>query len=163
MRGIRASSMTDHNPGTESRHRGDGDSRDAKQGDDLDLMDGGVLADTYEAPTGRSTSRTPTAGAAEHRQRQRAQPQAELLGLQDPDTWGGWVREPLVTDLPSSYDIVGAQQHLPKGSIRELHRHHVYDVATVRVGDIWYFPEGVPHTIQGLEGENITEEDEDLV
>ncbi|RYP00807.1 hypothetical protein DL764_006411 [Monosporascus ibericus] len=56
-------------------------------------------------------------------------------------------------DLPSSHDIPGAQQPLPKGSIRQLHCHRVYDVATVRVGAIWYFPEGVPHTIQGLDGE----------
>lgn len=38
---------------------------------------------------------------------------------------GGWVREQVVTDLPSSHDIAGAQQHLTKGSIRELHWHRV--------------------------------------
>ena len=34
---------------------------------------------------------------------------------------GGWVREQVITDLPSSHDIAGAQQHLAKGSIREPH------------------------------------------
>lgn len=34
---------------------------------------------------------------------------------------GGWVREQVITDLPASNDISGAQQHLAKGSIREPH------------------------------------------
>ena len=38
---------------------------------------------------------------------------------------GGWVREQVVTDLPASKDIAAAQQHLTKGSIRELHWHRV--------------------------------------
>lgn len=38
---------------------------------------------------------------------------------------GGWVREQVVTDLPSSKDISGAQQHLSKGAVRELHWHKV--------------------------------------
>lgn len=38
---------------------------------------------------------------------------------------GGWVRESLITDLPASGDIAGAQFHLNKGSIREFHWHTV--------------------------------------
>ena len=38
---------------------------------------------------------------------------------------GGWVREQVITDLPSSHDISSAQQHLKKGAIRELHWHRV--------------------------------------
>lgn len=38
---------------------------------------------------------------------------------------GGWVREQVVTDLPQSKHIAGAQQHLSKGAIRELHWHKV--------------------------------------
>jgi oxalate decarboxylase len=38
---------------------------------------------------------------------------------------GGWVREQVVTDLPSSTDVAAAQQHLAKGAIRELHWHAV--------------------------------------
>jgi oxalate decarboxylase len=38
---------------------------------------------------------------------------------------GGWTREQVVTDLPSSPDIAAAQQHLHKGAVRELHWHRV--------------------------------------
>lgn len=38
---------------------------------------------------------------------------------------GGWVREQITSDLPASHDISGAQQHLKKGAIRELHWHRV--------------------------------------
>lgn len=38
---------------------------------------------------------------------------------------GGWVREQVVQDLPQSRDIAGAQQHLKKGAVRELHWHKV--------------------------------------
>jgi hypothetical protein len=38
---------------------------------------------------------------------------------------GGWVREQVIQDLPQSRDISGAQQHLKKGAIRELHWHRV--------------------------------------
>ncbi|KAI1141243.1 putative oxalate decarboxylase oxdC [Hypoxylon sp. FL0543] len=88
---------------------------------------------------------------------------------------GGWVREQVVTDLPTSKQISGAQQHLTKGSIRELHWHRVaewgyvyagsilvsgvdqngqYEVSKLDEGDIWYFPKGIAHTVQGLEDEN---------
>lgn len=29
-----------------------------------------------------------------------------------------------------------------------------YQVETLNVGDIWYFPKGAAHTIQGLDAEN---------
>lgn len=38
---------------------------------------------------------------------------------------GGWTREQIVSDLPSSHDIAGAQQHLKKGATREMHWHRV--------------------------------------
>lgn len=38
---------------------------------------------------------------------------------------GGWVREQVVTDLPSSPDLSAAQLHLTKGAIREMHWHRV--------------------------------------
>lgn len=47
---------------------------------------------------------------------------------------GGWVREQVVTDLPSSHDIAAAQQHLTKGSLRELHWHRV--VSSISSPDI---------------------------
>lgn len=88
---------------------------------------------------------------------------------------GGWVREQVVTDLPTSKDLSAAQLHLTKGAIRELHWHRVSEwgyvtagsvrlaavdengknqVGTVQSGDIWYFPKGSAHTIQGLEDQN---------
>ncbi|TVY17899.1 putative oxalate decarboxylase [Lachnellula arida] len=88
---------------------------------------------------------------------------------------GGWSREQVITDLPSSHDIAAAQQHLKKGALRELHWHKVaewgyvyngqvlvsavnekgeYEVDTLNVGDIWYFPKGEAHTVQGLADEN---------
>lgn len=88
---------------------------------------------------------------------------------------GGWVREQVITDLPSSGDISGAQQHLEKGAIRELHWHRVAEwgfvykgqitvfavdengrnqYETLNEGDIWYFPKGEAHGVQGLADEN---------
>ncbi|CZR68499.1 related to oxalate decarboxylase [Phialocephala subalpina] len=80
---------------------------------------------------------------------------------------GGWTREQIVSDIPASTDIAGAQQHLKKGASRELHWHRVaewgylysgsvllsavdehgnYQVDKLEVGDIWYFPKGAAHT-----------------
>lgn len=88
---------------------------------------------------------------------------------------GGWVREQVITDLPASTDIAAAQQHLQKGAIRELHWHRVaewgflyagrilisvvdsngsYQVSELNPGDVWYFPKGAAHVIQGLDDEN---------
>ncbi|KAI9681753.1 MAG: hypothetical protein M1829_000498 [Trizodia sp. TS-e1964] len=88
---------------------------------------------------------------------------------------GGWTRTQVITDLPQSHDIAGAQQHLKKGALRELHWHRVaewgyvyagsvlisavdeqgrYQVDKLDVGDIWYFPKGSAHTVQGLDEEN---------
>jgi hypothetical protein len=50
---------------------------------------------------------------------------------------GGWVREQVITDLPASNDISGAQQHLSKGAIRELHWHRV--VGFPRVFSLFLF------------------------
>ncbi|KAL5381842.1 hypothetical protein PMIN03_005507 [Paraphaeosphaeria minitans] len=88
---------------------------------------------------------------------------------------GGWVREQVIQDLPQSHDIAAAQQHLQRGAIRELHWHRVaewgivyegrilvsavnengkYQVDELGYGDIWYFPKGQAHTVQGLDDEN---------
>ncbi|KAE8168116.1 RmlC-like cupin domain-containing protein [Aspergillus tamarii] len=88
---------------------------------------------------------------------------------------GGWVREQVIQDLPQSHDISGAQQHLKKGAIRELHWHRVaewgflysgslllsgvdengqFTTEKLEEGDIWYFPKGVAHNVQGLDDEN---------
>ncbi|KAI8943273.1 hypothetical protein NX059_001293 [Plenodomus lindquistii] len=88
---------------------------------------------------------------------------------------GGWVREQVNDDLPASHDIAAAQQHLKKGAIRELHWHRVaewgqvlfgrvlvsavdengrHQTTELDFGDIWYFPKGQAHTVQGLDDEN---------
>jgi oxalate decarboxylase len=84
---------------------------------------------------------------------------------------GGWTRQVTVRDLPISKKMAGVQMRLITGGIRELHWHvgaewalmlygsaritavdqegrsHVSDV---NKGDLWIFPGGIPHSIQGL-------------
>src|ERR1700685_2248315 len=84
---------------------------------------------------------------------------------------GGWTHEVTETVLPSSKDIAGVNMRLTAGSYRELHWHTadewayvLYGNARVTVmnpdgtmfmgdvseGDLWIFPAGFPHSIQGL-------------
>lgn len=84
---------------------------------------------------------------------------------------GGWTNQVTETVLPSSKDIAGVRMRLTAGSFRELHWHTSDEWAivltgTTRVtvlnpdgtifigdvgkGDLWYFPAGYPHSIQGL-------------
>lgn len=90
---------------------------------------------------------------------------------------GGWTRQTTVRELPTSVELAGVNMRLDQGVIRELHWHQQAEWAyvlegAVRVtaldyeggnfiddlkkGDLWYFPSGVPHSLQGL-GENGTE------
>jgi oxalate decarboxylase len=84
---------------------------------------------------------------------------------------GGWTHQVTQRELPSSTDIAGVNMRLTAGSFRELHWHTadewaimLYGNARVTVlnpdgtifiddvskGDLWYFPAGYPHSIQGL-------------
>jgi len=84
---------------------------------------------------------------------------------------GGWTRQVTVRELPASKSIAGVEMRLTAGGVRELHWHvssewaimlygnariTAVDVAgksfvsDVGVGDLWLFPPGVPHSIQGL-------------
>src|SRR5216684_3436873 len=84
---------------------------------------------------------------------------------------GGWTNQVTESVLPSSKDIAGVRMRLTAGSFRELHWHTadewaimLYGNARVTVlnpdgtifiddvskGDLWYFPAGYPHSIQGL-------------
>jgi oxalate decarboxylase len=84
---------------------------------------------------------------------------------------GGWTHEVTQRVLPSSKDIAGVNMRLTAGSYRELHWHTadewayvLYGNARVTVmspdgnmfigdvgeGDLWLFPAGHPHSIQGL-------------
>ena len=84
---------------------------------------------------------------------------------------GGWSREVTVRELPVSKSMAGVDMRLTAGGIRELHWHTAAEwafmlfgnaritavdldgksfVADVTEGDLWYFPTGIPHSIQGL-------------
>ncbi|KAI9899100.1 hypothetical protein N3K66_005561 [Trichothecium roseum] len=90
---------------------------------------------------------------------------------------GGWTRQTTVRELPTSSELASVNMRLDKGAIRELHWHkeaewaYVLDgevritaldyeggnfIDDLKKGDLWYFPSGVPHSLQGL-GENGTE------
>src|SRR3981189_2745599 len=85
---------------------------------------------------------------------------------------GGWTRQVTVRELGVSKDITGVNMRLNAGGIRELHWHKAaewafmlygkaritavdvdgrYFVDDVGVGDLWFFPAGIPHSIQGLD------------
>jgi oxalate decarboxylase len=85
---------------------------------------------------------------------------------------GGWTREVTIRELPASPTIAGVNMRLKAGGVRELHWHHQAEWSfmlkgAARItavdqngctfqddlseGDIWYFPAGIPHSIQGLE------------
>lgn len=84
---------------------------------------------------------------------------------------GGWSRQVTVEDFPISKDIAGVNMRLAAGGIRELHWHNAAEwalmltgkaritaidndgrsfVKDVGVNDLWFFPTGTPHSIQGL-------------
>jgi oxalate decarboxylase len=86
---------------------------------------------------------------------------------------GGWAREVTVRELPVATTLAGVNMRLKPGGIREMHWHKeaewqymlagsaritVVDangrnfIADVQAGDLWNFPAGLPHSIQGLEG-----------
>jgi oxalate decarboxylase len=85
---------------------------------------------------------------------------------------GGWAREVTTRELPVAKELAGVNMRLKPGGIREMHWHKeaewAYMIAgsaritlidaegrnfidDVRDGDLWYFPAGLPHSIQGLE------------
>ena len=85
---------------------------------------------------------------------------------------GGWTRQVTVRDFPVSKSMAGVEMRLTSGGIRELHWHvqaewafMIYGSARitavnpddgtsfvndVKEGDLWLFPGGTPHSIQGL-------------
>lgn len=84
---------------------------------------------------------------------------------------GGWSHEVTARELPISTTLAGVLMRLTAGGVRELHWHTAAEwaimlygearvtavdsdgksfVADTGVGDLWYFPPGIPHSIQGL-------------
>jgi len=85
---------------------------------------------------------------------------------------GGWSREVTVRELAVSKTLAGVNMRLTAGGVRELHWHTADEwaillygsaritaidkdgksfVADVKKNDLWYFPSGIPHSIQGLD------------
>jgi oxalate decarboxylase len=84
---------------------------------------------------------------------------------------GGWARQITQADFQISKTIAGVNMRLGPGGVRELHWHQQAEwavmtygncrvtildlagrpqVADVKEGDMWYFPAGLPHSLQGL-------------
>jgi oxalate decarboxylase len=84
---------------------------------------------------------------------------------------GGWSREVTVRELPIATTLAAVNMSLTPGGVRELHWHQQAEwsymligsaritsvdqkgrnfIADVGPGDLWYFPPGIPHSIQGL-------------
>jgi oxalate decarboxylase len=85
---------------------------------------------------------------------------------------GGWARQITQDDFKISTTIAGVNMRLGPGGVRELHWHQQAEwavvtagtcritiidqdgrpeVADVGEGDLWYFPAGLPHSLQGLD------------
>jgi oxalate decarboxylase len=86
---------------------------------------------------------------------------------------GGWAREVTVRELPIATELAGVNMRLKPGAVREMHWHKEAEWAymlagraritavdaqgrnfidDVGEGDLWNFPAGIPHSIQGLDG-----------
>ncbi len=84
---------------------------------------------------------------------------------------GGWTHQVTERELPLSKEIAGVNMRLTRGSFRELHWHLADEWAImltgrarvtlfspdgstfideVSAGDLWLFPAGSPHSIQGI-------------
>lgn len=84
---------------------------------------------------------------------------------------GGWARQITVAEFPASKAVSGVNMRLGPGGIRELHWHLASEwglvtngrcritildqyghaqVEDVGPGDLWFFPAGCPHALQGL-------------
>ena len=84
---------------------------------------------------------------------------------------GGWTRQVTSRELPISKTMAGVEMRLVAGGVRELHWHVSAEwafmlygsaritavdpegrsfVNDVSAGDLWIFPGGIPHSIQGL-------------
>lgn len=84
---------------------------------------------------------------------------------------GGWAREVTQADFPIATTIAGVDMRLTRGGIREMHWHQSAEwgfvtagavrittiditgranVEDVGTGGIWYFPAGLPHSLQGI-------------
>ncbi|KAB5590059.1 Oxalate decarboxylase [Ceratobasidium theobromae] len=84
---------------------------------------------------------------------------------------GGWARQQNIHDMPIATAMAGVNMRLKAGAIREMHWHTTAEwayvlagscrvnsvdqggrnfIGDVYPGDLWYFPAGIPHGLQGL-------------
>ncbi|KAI0635858.1 oxalate decarboxylase [Trametes polyzona] len=82
---------------------------------------------------------------------------------------GGWARQQNQDVMPIANSMAGVNMRLEAGAVRELHWHKTAEwaymikgsaqitavdqdgrnfIGNVRQGDLWYFPPGIPHSIQ---------------
>ncbi|KAJ7056856.1 oxalate decarboxylase [Mycena amicta] len=76
---------------------------------------------------------------------------------------GGWARQENIGVLPIATSMASVNMRLEPGAIRELHWHKTSEgstqvtavdtegrnfLATVGPGDLWFFPPGIPHSLQ---------------
>ncbi|KAI0316453.1 oxalate decarboxylase [Amylostereum chailletii] len=82
---------------------------------------------------------------------------------------GGWARQQNIEVMPIATAMAGVNMRLEAGAVRELHWHSTAEwayvlkgttqitaldangrnfLANVKAGDLWYFPPGIPHSLQ---------------
>ncbi|KAH8100131.1 oxalate decarboxylase [Cristinia sonorae] len=85
---------------------------------------------------------------------------------------GGWARQENIGVMPLATSMAGVNMRLEPGAVRELHWHKTAEwayiikgsvqvtainpdgqnfLATVNEGDLWYFPPGIPHSLQATD------------
>ncbi|THH09032.1 hypothetical protein EW145_g2308 [Phellinidium pouzarii] len=79
---------------------------------------------------------------------------------------GGWARQQNVDVMPFATAMASVNMRLEAGAIRELHWHSTAEGSTVvtavntdgqvfadtvETGDLWYFPPGIPHSLQATD------------
>ncbi|KUJ19438.1 Bicupin, oxalate decarboxylase/oxidase [Mollisia scopiformis] len=85
----------------------------------------------------------------------------------------GWSRQQNIDNIPTATEMAGVDMRLEEGAYRELHWHKAAEwsyvlngsvrveavnedgqtfVDDLNAGDVWFFPPGVPHSLQGLKG-----------
>ncbi|KAB0676206.1 oxalate decarboxylase family bicupin [Aureimonas leprariae] len=88
---------------------------------------------------------------------------------------GGWARQTTIRELPISTAMAGVNMRLKANAAREMHWHKEAEWSymlkgrarvtavdgegrtfadDISEGDLWYFPSGIPHSIQALENED---------
>ncbi|KAM5535983.1 hypothetical protein V8D89_010423 [Ganoderma adspersum] len=85
---------------------------------------------------------------------------------------GGWARQQNMDVMPIAKSMAGVNMRLQAGAIRELHWHKTAEwsyvlkgsvqvtainsdgqnyIGTASAGDLWYFPPGIPHSLQATD------------